>query len=124
MKRYSRTHRTTYAANHRMSAPRSGVTIYHTQAGEGILKQTCSGAEQGFDAPIVERQRANGTPIYFVNSETFQDRYYFLYQQRDGAWVFSGDSGLLLDAKQKDVYILRVQAFIASQDRTVGQEVA
>jgi hypothetical protein len=108
MNRYYRT-RTTYAQNHRVSAPRSSGGIYATSAGEGILHQTCAGATQGFDAPIVERSRADGSPLFFVESEKFAGRYYGLYQQKDGTWVFSGDAKLL------QCYVAKVEAFRAEQ---------
>lgn len=104
MKKGFRTRRT-YAADHRSSAPRrSGAAIYATEAGEGIMNQTCSGARQGFTTPVVERQRADGSPLYFVQSEVFPDRYYGLYRQADGSWFFSGD------AKLAEKYIAKVEA--------------
>jgi len=102
--------RRTYAADHRSSAPRrSGAAIYATEAGEGIQSQTCSGARQGFTTPVVQGQRADGSPLFFVESERFQDRYYGLYRKADGTWFFSGD------AKLSDRYIAKVEAFIAGQ---------
>lgn len=100
--------RRTYAAAHRISAPRSGA-IYATESGEGILHQTCSGDAQGFSTPVVERRRADGTPLFFVASEKFTDRYYALYQQKNGSWFFSGDIKLL------PRYVAKVEAFRAEQ---------
>lgn len=117
MKRYYRT-RTTFAPAHRAQPVRSGATIYATLPGEGILRQTCSGQQYGFTSPVATRQRADGTTIYFIESETFKDRYFGLYQQ-NGAWVLVGESDNSIDRAHKKQCVTKVEAFLAEQQQAV-----
>lgn len=112
--------RTTSAPAHRVSQHRSSNGIYFTEAGEGIIKLTCDGEVQGLFQPVEIRRRADGTPLYFVESEQFRGRYYALYQQADGSWFFSGNSGLVRDSKLAERYIGKVLAFEASQQLAVA----
>ena len=115
--------RKTYAPGHRKQgrnwASPSRFGGYHTYVGEGVLKQTCSGQQYGFSAPIVEHgNRADGMPLFFIESEQYADRYYAVFQQPDGSWFFSGDAKL---AKE---YILRVWDWLISQSTPVVLEQA
>jgi hypothetical protein len=113
MKRYYRT-RTTYAPANRVQPVRSGATIYATTPGEGILRQTCSGQQYGFTSPIATRQRADNTTVYFVESDTFTDRYFAIYRQ-NGAWVLVGESDNSIDRARKRLCVAKVEACLGAE---------
>lgn len=120
---HKRHERKTYAPAHRAQPVRSGATVYATVPGEGITALTCDGTRYGFTSPVAIRQRADGTTIYFIESETFKGRYFGLYQQ-GGSWILVGESDDSISRTHKRHCISKVEAFQATQQAEAVEELA